>query len=791
LLLPTLAWLGGGSAMALCLRGQRIWVAEQRRELVGGWLLAIALFGTSTLAVVYDSIETTYPAWQFLALHLAAFTTLLASQRSLLMILVASAALLLVTLVLQPTVELALLLCGATALLLATQAGLEHRQRSQTAQPERLPLDPGATWPTTLSLAAIAIALPLLALACYSSLPPSYPLQPRELVQQWSWRLGIASLPAPANTLLEPADKALPVSETAGRPASALATLSFARDIKFGNLAPHDPTLERTVLRVRLRDRFQRPTPALGITRYWAIQALAHYDDGRWHSGPNPVRSIDPNDLNPSLPLTPRDDPALLLQEVLLAPFHTRGLPALHPIEQVLLERYGVDEEGMLVRLDALTSAIRYRLLSRPIPLDARKSFAPAPAAARYHAIPTELLAAPLFQRWLKPLLAEHEPHARIDAAFKQLARCSYSLSPTLPSDQDPTLAFLAQRQGYCQHFASALALLLRGAGIGCRLVTGYTSGEWVDSDAYYHVRRRDAHSWVEVPDQRYGWLVLDPLAFSAVLRSTTQATSASTASIRTSVAAPSSSTASSAATSATAKLSSAAATTATTPAASASAASPGSLDATSSTATSSRATAATRSTPHDRPSPEEHEPSLDGFELLWQDAADPTTAAFGTERGSDGAHGPTTASTRWQADSTLWTWIAWEHPLRLLYLLVFVIVAGHLLGRAPANPRRRQASSQAPARLATHWDDPPPPPGSASAQIIAAYRSALLHLASVGLPLRHDMTASEYARTLPLRWAPAIELTALFLQARFDRRPVSASHVPRASALLAQLRAS
>ena len=87
----------------------------------------------------------------------------------------------------------------------------------------------------------------------------------------------------------------------------------------------------------------------------------------------------------------------------------------------------------------------------------------------------------------------------------------TYSLdTPRAPDGEDFALWFLRESgTGYCVHFATATALLLRAAGIPARYVTGYyfktQAGQWVD------VTEDDAHAWVEYYLDGYGWQVLDP----------------------------------------------------------------------------------------------------------------------------------------------------------------------------------------------------------------------------------------------------------------------------------------
>jgi len=88
---------------------------------------------------------------------------------------------------------------------------------------------------------------------------------------------------------------------------------------------------------------------------------------------------------------------------------------------------------------------------------------------------------------------------------------CTYSLTPG-QSDREPVLWFLNdKRQGHCEHFASAMALLARSLDIPARVIGGYMGGEWNEMGGYYIVRQSDAHAWVEIFTKRHGWIRFDP----------------------------------------------------------------------------------------------------------------------------------------------------------------------------------------------------------------------------------------------------------------------------------------
>ena len=87
-----------------------------------------------------------------------------------------------------------------------------------------------------------------------------------------------------------------------------------------------------------------------------------------------------------------------------------------------------------------------------------------------------------------------------------------YTLEPQKINPSDPIGSFLfTTRKGYCEYFASAMAIMLRTIGIPARLVNGFQTGTYNRYGKDFVVRARDAHSWVEVYFPRYGWIPFDP----------------------------------------------------------------------------------------------------------------------------------------------------------------------------------------------------------------------------------------------------------------------------------------
>ena len=88
-----------------------------------------------------------------------------------------------------------------------------------------------------------------------------------------------------------------------------------------------------------------------------------------------------------------------------------------------------------------------------------------------------------------------------------------YTTTPNLNAGQSKDFVdrFLFEiKEGYCDYFSTAMAVMLRSIDIPSRWVKGFAPGE-ATADGEYLVRNSDAHSWVEVYFPGYGWLPFEP----------------------------------------------------------------------------------------------------------------------------------------------------------------------------------------------------------------------------------------------------------------------------------------
>jgi hypothetical protein len=108
----------------------------------------------------------------------------------------------------------------------------------------------------------------------------------------------------------------------------------------------------------------------------------------------------------------------------------------------------------------------------------------------------------------------------KADAIMAYLAPPDFEYSlDDLPASENPLEEFIfSSRKGNCEFFATAMAVMLRFAGVPSRLVAGYMGGEYNASGGYYIVSQADAHVWVEAWNgETSAWERRDPTPAAAL----------------------------------------------------------------------------------------------------------------------------------------------------------------------------------------------------------------------------------------------------------------------------------
>lgn len=93
---------------------------------------------------------------------------------------------------------------------------------------------------------------------------------------------------------------------------------------------------------------------------------------------------------------------------------------------------------------------------------------------------------------------------------FTEPGRFTYSLDAAPGSGSSALVDFLRERVGYCEQFASTMAVMARVLGIPARVSVGYTAGTQ-QPDGSWVVSSQDAHAWPELYFSGIGWLRFEP----------------------------------------------------------------------------------------------------------------------------------------------------------------------------------------------------------------------------------------------------------------------------------------
>ena len=239
--------------------------------------------------------------------------------------------------------------------------------------------------------------------------------------------------------------------------------------------------------------------------RYWRGIVLWEFDGETWHVSPDsdPPRALQ------------ADPDSRIDYELTLEPSHQ---PWLFPLEMAAVKApktafnraYQMIYKGELSERTSfeLSSHTRYRALD----------FAGKQRQLALQLPQVSPRVAALAAQWRN---THRDPKAIVQAALRFFNQQDfvYTLKPGV-LEGDPVESFLFEtRRGFCEHYASSFAVLMRLAGIPTRIVTGYQGGEYNPHADHWIVRQSDAHAWNEVWFEQEGWVRIDPTAAVAAER--------------------------------------------------------------------------------------------------------------------------------------------------------------------------------------------------------------------------------------------------------------------------------
>lgn len=257
---------------------------------------------------------------------------------------------------------------------------------------------------------------------------------------------------------------------------------------------------------VAFRAQFQSRMPA-PEQLYWRGPVLSHFDGRTWTAPPAREQA--------GSRFQAENQP--LAYAVTLEAHNKRWLFALD-LPGVVPPGSVATHDMQLLTRTPLTSRMRYDMVSY---LDYRYGTDENPYALR-RALQLPAGANPRTVAYAHALRRRYaDDRALIDAVLTAIREqgYTYTLTPPLLHEQPVDEFLFDTRQGFCEHYSSAFAVLMRAAGIPARIVTGYLGGEPNPVGGYLIVRQSDAHAWTEVWLRDAGWIRIDPTAAVAPAR--------------------------------------------------------------------------------------------------------------------------------------------------------------------------------------------------------------------------------------------------------------------------------
>lgn len=259
------------------------------------------------------------------------------------------------------------------------------------------------------------------------------------------------------------------------------------------------------------------------VGMYWRMVALPNFDGQVW----------SPDEEPPTLPVV-ADTPLVTSTPLLTAPAGTTEvtftttselalpwLPLPYPPRSTDAQLEGMrwDPQGGSIALGSgVEPDVTYTAVAdvvRPTADELRAEvISSTNEALRYTVTPDDLPAEVrgLAQRWTRDAANDYERIMAIQERFTRSGDFTYDDEVPASTSDDALVEFLTEsKQGFCQQFSSAMAIMLRSLGIPARLAVGFTPGEVDPSGERFTVTTENAHSWVEVLFPRYGWVPFEP----------------------------------------------------------------------------------------------------------------------------------------------------------------------------------------------------------------------------------------------------------------------------------------
>lgn len=259
-----------------------------------------------------------------------------------------------------------------------------------------------------------------------------------------------------------------------------------------------------------------------GAGSYWRLLTLDRFDGSTWRMSDPDLAGAQTYPIPADLPVNVPPDAERLEQDVTILGYADAWVPMAYPAARVVVPAAELEYERALgtarvpepFKTGETYHVSSFRVLPTPKQLDL-ETFGPPSDYGEYTFLPEEM-PEEVHQIALDWTADQPTEYRKVLAIQEILRAQPFEYDKTVEPDPgtDAIVEFLTQtRRGFCQQFATTMAVLVRELGLPARVGYGFREG---DSRAAarggtFVVDSHDLHTWVEVLFPSYGWLVFDP----------------------------------------------------------------------------------------------------------------------------------------------------------------------------------------------------------------------------------------------------------------------------------------
>ncbi len=257
--------------------------------------------------------------------------------------------------------------------------------------------------------------------------------------------------------------------------------------------------------------------------RYWRGAVYDHYNGAGWITSRTEAINLNANDARPlavydSLRREITQTISIFLPEQNLVYAAAQPLKIDLPVEIKMIPPAAAADLAFIRNRRTLREGDKYTVISaisiaNEDALRAASRKYPDALAQTYLQLPDGLpqrvrdLARTFAQKYPTP----YDQAVAIESYLREKVKYNESVAAP-PAGRDAVDYMLFDRpEGYCNYYASAMAVLARAISIPARVASGFARGDY--QNGVYRVLESNAHAWTELYFPGYGWIEFEPTA--------------------------------------------------------------------------------------------------------------------------------------------------------------------------------------------------------------------------------------------------------------------------------------